>query len=112
MIYVCFSKGFNTGSVSIPKNITAAARKLSTTCSALRFKDPITHVYNPLEYAWAAHEQYISQAATGKKKVVFLSLVCPPSWEPPSDADPLLLLLAAAVAAAVAAVVAVAVVAA
>jgi single-strand selective monofunctional uracil DNA glycosylase len=74
MIYVCCLNGFNTVSVSIPKNITEAARQLSTTCNALRFKDPITHVYNPLEYAWAAHEQYISQAATGKKKVVFLGM--------------------------------------
>jgi len=74
MIYVCSPKGFNIGSVSITKNITEAAHKLSTTCSTLRFNDPITHVYNPLEYAWAAHEQYISRAATGKKKVVFLGM--------------------------------------
>ena len=56
------------------KNITAAAHKLSVACNTLNFGEPVTHVYNPLEYAWAAHEQYISRAASGKKKVVFLGM--------------------------------------
>ena len=60
--------------MSVPKKITTAARKLSAACNALRFSEPVTHVYNPLEYAWAAHEQYISRAASGKKKVVFLGM--------------------------------------
>ena len=60
--------------MSVPKKIATAARKLSVTCNALRFSEPVTHVYNPLEYAWAAHEQYISRAASGKKKVVFLGM--------------------------------------
>ena len=34
----------------------------------------MTHVYNPLDYAWAAHEQYLNLAATTKKKVVFLGM--------------------------------------
>jgi single-strand selective monofunctional uracil DNA glycosylase len=60
--------------MNVSTNIAAAARQLSTTCSALNFGEPVTHVYNPLEYAWAAHEQYISRAAIGKKKVVFLGM--------------------------------------
>ena len=60
--------------MNVSTNIAAAARQLSTTCSALNFSEPVTHVYNPLEYAWAAHEQYISRAAIGKKKVVFLGM--------------------------------------
>ena len=60
--------------MNVSMNIAAAARQLSTTCSALNFSEPVTHVYNPLEYAWAAHEQYISRAAIGKKKVVFLGM--------------------------------------
>ena len=60
--------------MSVSKNITAAAHKLSAACNTLNFGKPVTHVYNPLEYAWAAHEQYISRAATGKKKVVFLGM--------------------------------------
>ena len=60
--------------MSVSKNITAAAHKLSAACNTLNFGEPVTHVYNPLEYAWAAHKQYISRAASGKKKVVFLGM--------------------------------------
>ena len=60
--------------MSVLKNITAAARELSGAVSALRFGEPVTHVYNPLDYAWGAHEQYLNLAATGKKKVVFLGM--------------------------------------
>ena len=56
------------------KNIKAAARSLSEACNTLKFSEPVTHVYNPLEYAWPAHEQYISRAAKNKKKVVFLGM--------------------------------------
>lgn len=51
-----------------------SARNLSTDCDALSFGAPVTHVYNPLDYAWAAHEQYLNLAATTKKKVVFLGM--------------------------------------
>ena len=54
--------------------MTAAARELSGAVSALRFGEPVTHVYNPLDYAWGSHEQYLNLAATGKKKVVFLGI--------------------------------------
>ena len=54
--------------------MTAAARELSGAVSALRFGEPVTHVYNPLDYAWGAHEQYLNLAATGKKKIVFLGM--------------------------------------
>ena len=60
--------------MSVLKNITAAARELSAACNALSFGEPVTHVYNPLDYAWGAHEQYLNLAATGKKKVVFLGM--------------------------------------
>ena len=38
---------------------TTAARKLSRAVGNLHFGEPVTHVYNPLKYAWAAHEQYL-----------------------------------------------------
>ena len=40
----------------------------------MSFGSPVTHVYNPLNYAWAAHEQYLKLAAATKKKVVFLGM--------------------------------------
>ena len=60
--------------MSVLKNITAAARELSGAVSVLSFGEPVTHVYNPLDYAWGAHEQYLKLAATGKKKIVFLGM--------------------------------------
>jgi len=45
--------------MSAIKKSLAAARKLSKGIDALRFAEPVTHVYNPLSYAWAAHEQYL-----------------------------------------------------
>lgn len=54
--------------------LVAAARSLSAASSELHFSEPVTHVYNPLEYAWSTHEQYINMAATGKKKIVFLGM--------------------------------------
>jgi hypothetical protein len=35
--------------------LIAAARQLSSEVSRLRFSLPVTHVYNPLDYAWAPH---------------------------------------------------------
>jgi single-strand selective monofunctional uracil DNA glycosylase len=54
--------------------MTAAARDLSVACDELSFAHPVAYVYNPLDYAWPAHEQYLHRAATTKKKVVFLGM--------------------------------------
>ena len=40
----------------------------------LKFKPPVTHIYNPLGYAWAAHEIYLQKFGGGKKRVVFLGM--------------------------------------
>ncbi|HCK41337.1 MAG: single-stranded DNA-binding protein [Planctomycetaceae bacterium] len=37
-----------------------AAKKLARAVNKLPFSEPVTHIYNPLEYAWAAHEQYLT----------------------------------------------------
>jgi single-strand selective monofunctional uracil DNA glycosylase len=37
-----------------------AARELSDAVDRLSFGDPVTHVYNPLDYARASHEAYLS----------------------------------------------------
>lgn len=51
-----------------------AAQELSEGVDGLDFATPTDVVYNPLRYAWAAHEQYLRLHATGKKKVVFLGM--------------------------------------
>jgi single-strand selective monofunctional uracil DNA glycosylase len=40
----------------------------------LRFQSPVTHVYNPLEYARKAHEQYVERFGAGRKAVVLLGM--------------------------------------
>ena len=52
----------------------AAAQSLARGVDALRFAEPITHVYNPLQYAWAGHQSYLRQHAHSAKKVVFLGM--------------------------------------
>jgi single-strand selective monofunctional uracil DNA glycosylase len=40
----------------------------------LRFEAPVTHVYNPLEYASEPYHQYIDRYASAPKEVVFLGM--------------------------------------
>ena len=56
------------------RQLIAAAQELSAHVGRLRFAMPITHIYNPLEYAWAAHEQYLRQFGGGPKRVLFLGM--------------------------------------
>lgn len=60
--------------MSIADDITAAAAKLRDDVSGLDFHPPVTHVYNPLEYAWAPHEAYLRTYAASRKKVIFMGM--------------------------------------
>ena len=51
-----------------------AARRLSAKVDALSFAPPVSHVYNPLDYAWAPHEKYLRRYGAGKKRIVFLGM--------------------------------------
>lgn len=59
---------------NISKKLIAAARELSSQVERLRFRPPVTHVYNPLDYAWAAHEEYLRRFGNSPKRVVFLGM--------------------------------------
>lgn len=50
------------------------ARKLSQDLHSLKFAKPVTHVYNPLEYAWKCHQAYLQRYGRGPKEVVFLGM--------------------------------------
>jgi single-strand selective monofunctional uracil DNA glycosylase len=54
--------------------LVVAARQLRDAVGALRFAAPVTHVYNPLDYAWAPHEAYLRRFGGGSKDVVFLGM--------------------------------------
>jgi single-strand selective monofunctional uracil DNA glycosylase len=51
-----------------------AAQDLSRVMDTLTFAPPVTHVYNPLTYAWAGHEAYLQRFGEGRKRVVFLGM--------------------------------------
>jgi single-strand selective monofunctional uracil DNA glycosylase len=54
--------------------LVTAARALRDAVNRLRFPAPVAHAYNPLDYAWASHEQYLRRYGTGRKRVVFLGM--------------------------------------
>src|SRR5690242_4438418 len=51
-----------------------AAQELAADLRHARFRNPVTHVYTPLLYAWLAHEEYLRRYAAGPKRVVFLGM--------------------------------------
>jgi single-strand selective monofunctional uracil DNA glycosylase len=54
--------------------LIAAARHLRDEVNCLRFAEPVTHIYNPLDYAWPMHELYLRRFAAGRKRVLFLGM--------------------------------------
>ena len=54
--------------------LVAAARKLRENVDQLTFAPPVTHVYNPLRYAWRAHELYLRRYGNSPKRVLFLGM--------------------------------------
>ena len=59
---------------STSQQLIAAALELSSAVGRLRFAAPVTHVYNPLDYAWPAHEEYLRRFGSSRKRVVFLGM--------------------------------------
>ena len=56
------------------QHLIDAARRLSAKVDALAFAPPVSHVYNPLDYAWAPHEKYLRRYGASKKRIVFLGM--------------------------------------
>ena len=60
---------------SIYQGLADAANRLADEVDQLSFGQPVTHVYNPLRYAWNAHEAYLSRAKLKKGTgVIFLGM--------------------------------------
>ena len=54
--------------------LESAARTLCDTLAPMRFAAPVSHVYNPLDYAWAPNALYLQRFGLGKKKVIFVGM--------------------------------------
>ena len=50
------------------------ARRLRREVRPLRFAPPVAYVYNPLEYAWAPHRQYLERYGGGRPSIVLLGM--------------------------------------
>src|SRR5689334_5549537 len=55
-------------------DLVRISRALARDVGALRFAPPVTHVYNPLEYAAPLHEAYLRRYGAGPKSVVLLGM--------------------------------------
>ena len=60
-------------SFSLPQ-LLAVSEKLRDDCGALRFAPPVAAVYNPLDYAWKSHRQYLEKWGQGHKKILLLGM--------------------------------------
>lgn len=54
--------------------LIAAAQRLSKDVDTLKFAPPVTHVYNPLYYAWQAHKQYLEMINPSGADVLFMGM--------------------------------------
>jgi len=58
------------------QSLIKAAHRLATELDGLSFAAPVTHVYNPLDYAGASHDQYLTLwgAQPYPRRVIFLGM--------------------------------------
>ena len=54
--------------------LVEASRILARDAGKLRFTPPVRYVYNPLIYARAPHESYLTRFADAPKRVVFVGM--------------------------------------
>ncbi len=50
------------------------SKRLAKDVDKLTFGPPVTHVYNPLDYAWSAHESYLRRFGSGTREVVLVGM--------------------------------------
>lgn len=55
-------------------SLVKISEQLKKKLKPLQFSEPVTHVYNPLEYAWDAHKNYLERFGTGQKEAFFLGM--------------------------------------
>lgn len=60
--------------MSISSELLAATESLVEKLEGLSFSEPVTHVYNPLIYAKASHELYVSRFGDSRKRVLMMGM--------------------------------------
>jgi single-strand selective monofunctional uracil DNA glycosylase len=60
--------------VAHPSTLVGLAKRLREDLRPLRFGPPISHVYNPLTYAWTPHVEYLRRYGAGKHPVLIVGM--------------------------------------
>jgi len=60
--------------MSRAERLCRAARDLRADVEGLRFAAPVTHVYDPLDYAWRPHRAYLQRFGDRPRRIVFLGM--------------------------------------
>lgn len=55
-------------------SLITIASELRDAVDRLKFAKPITHVYNPLAYAWDVHRNYLTRYGTAEQPVILLGM--------------------------------------
>ena len=54
--------------------LVAIARRLADEVDRIAFAPPVTHVYNPLRYAWEPYRRYLERFGTGRGRTVLVGM--------------------------------------
>ena len=60
--------------ISISDQLLAIEHRMCEELNHLGFSPPVTHIYNPLDYAAETHRCYIHRYGNSKKRVLFLGM--------------------------------------
>jgi single-strand selective monofunctional uracil DNA glycosylase len=60
--------------MGVPERILASERELSRALARLRFGAPVTHVYDPLQYAWRPHAAYVRRYAAAPVRILYFGM--------------------------------------
>jgi len=66
--------GYHRAGGTADLNLVTVARDLAAAVDRLDFSAPVSHVYNPLDYAWDAHAEYLDRFGGAPKEVLFLGM--------------------------------------
>jgi single-strand selective monofunctional uracil DNA glycosylase len=58
----------------VATDLELIADELRTAVAKLSFGPPVSHVYNPLDYAWDAHAEYLRRYGGGRREVLLLGM--------------------------------------
>ncbi len=60
--------------MSLARELLTATQQLRERLQGLRFGPPVSHVYNPLEYARTPHEAYVNRFGNSRKRVLLMGM--------------------------------------